>query len=274
MSHLNMSEPLDDVQLLNALEFTKRRILDLRKRSLDLYLVRQKGWSETTFGAGPRTEGICKHITKELDEIRQKPGDLVEWIDVMILALDGYWRAGGDPFDVVDLLEKKQAENFARQWPARGTVPEGEPVEHVRDYGLDRLEREEQSRCQHYNLSPAGTCVDCGKALAFLENVTRSNEPGPVEHVRRLVPDPKCPECHGFDDYCADIALCGTCGGRRTVDQPKCGARIGGVGLACELAPCHGGVHQAGKCTWTDNGPVHELDDQGVCKRCGWVEPF
>lgn len=222
MSHLNMSEPLDDVQLLNALEFTKRRILDLRKRSLDLYLVRQKGWSETTFGAGPRTEGICKHITKELDEIRQKPGDLVEWIDVMILALDGYWRAGGDPFDVVDLLEKKQAENFARQWPARGTVPEGEPV----------------------------------------------------EHVRRLVPDPKCPECHGFDDYCADVALCGTCGGRRTVDQPKCGARIGGVGLACELAPCHGGVHQAGKCTWTDNGPVHELDDQGVCKRCGWVEPF
>jgi hypothetical protein len=23
-----------------------------------------------------------------------------------------------------------------------------------------------------------------------------------------------CPECRGFSDYCADVALCGTCGGK------------------------------------------------------------
>jgi hypothetical protein len=68
-------------------------------RPIDLkdYLLRQKDWSERAFGEGRRTEGICKHIEKELAEIRAYPEDIMEWVDVAILALDGAWRAGYTP---------------------------------------------------------------------------------------------------------------------------------------------------------------------------------
>ncbi|WP_231753038.1 dATP/dGTP pyrophosphohydrolase domain-containing protein [Burkholderia sp. TSV86] len=59
------------------------------------YLQRQREFSERTFGPGARTAGVCDHIRKELKEIEANPGDLTEWIDVVILALDGAWRAGG-----------------------------------------------------------------------------------------------------------------------------------------------------------------------------------
>jgi len=97
---------------------------------IETYLQQQAEWSLRTFGAGTRAEGICKHIEKELGEIRKKPYDLVEWADVMILALDGYWRAGGDPQHIMDVLEGKQQINFRRKWPE----PSGpdEPTEHVR----------------------------------------------------------------------------------------------------------------------------------------------
>lgn len=50
-------------------------------------------WSSKTFGPGMRTEGLLKHIAKEMDEVRKNPSDVTEWIDIAILALDGAWRA-------------------------------------------------------------------------------------------------------------------------------------------------------------------------------------
>lgn len=99
-------------------------------KSLENYLQQQAEWSQRTFGPGTRAEAICKHIEKEVAEIRRKPHDLVEWCDVIILALDGYWRAGGDPRHIMDLLQMKQGENFAREWPAPGG--QDEPTEHIR----------------------------------------------------------------------------------------------------------------------------------------------
>lgn len=93
-------------------------------------LNRQRRWSRETFGDGQRTEGILRHIEKELDEVRSKPNDLREWADIVILALDGALRRGFTPFDICRALEKKQAENMARVW---NVGPEDEPVEHVRD---------------------------------------------------------------------------------------------------------------------------------------------
>lgn len=94
------------------------------------YVERQREWSRRTFGPGQRTIGLTRHIEKECAEIREAPTDREEWIDVIILAIDGFWRAGGQPDDLSRLLQAKQEKNFARQWPPAG--PETEPVEHVR----------------------------------------------------------------------------------------------------------------------------------------------
>jgi hypothetical protein len=94
------------------------------------YLRRQIEWSKRVFGEGPRTGGITRHIEKECREIRAAPYDLSEWVDVMILAMDGYWRHGGTPEWLMAELEAKQDKNFARSWPT--PVSQDEPVEHVR----------------------------------------------------------------------------------------------------------------------------------------------
>ena len=83
-----------------------------------------------TFGEGQRTVGITKHIRKELDEILENPTDLMEWIDVIILALDGAWRAGYTPRQIVEALDQKQQINFAREWPPNSDP--NEPTEHKR----------------------------------------------------------------------------------------------------------------------------------------------
>lgn len=99
-------------------------------RAMGAYLERQQEWSSKTFGPGKRTIGVTEHIKKEIEEIRKDPDDLMEWIDVIILAVDGFWRAGGHPSQVMEMLIAKQAKNFARKWPA--IAPEDQAVEHDR----------------------------------------------------------------------------------------------------------------------------------------------
>lgn len=104
---------------------------EAERHNIYRYNARQRLWSRKTFGNGKRTKGIIAHIRKELAEIEAKPDDLEEWIDVVILALDGYWRHGGEPIDLMWHLQAKQDKNYERQWPAPG--PEDEPTEHVRE---------------------------------------------------------------------------------------------------------------------------------------------
>ena len=93
-------------------------------------MLLQRVWSAETFGPGRRTVGLCAHITKELAEIQVDPDDTREWIDVLILALDGYWRHGGKPEELAEMLEAKQLVNFERAWPA--WQPEDQATEHLR----------------------------------------------------------------------------------------------------------------------------------------------
>lgn len=93
-------------------------------------LERQKEWSERTIGPGARTLGLTRHIEKECQEIREAPGDLSEWIDIIILGLDGFWRAGGAPEDLYRALDTKMTINQQRTYPR---VPEDQPSEHVRE---------------------------------------------------------------------------------------------------------------------------------------------
>lgn len=94
------------------------------------YIDQQMEWSRRTFGGGHRTKGITAHIRKELEEIEAAPLDLEEWIDVVILALDGAWRTGASAEEIIQSLHSKQAKNFRRTYPF--PVSDDVPSEHVR----------------------------------------------------------------------------------------------------------------------------------------------
>ena len=108
------------------------RTLD-KKFDFLAHLYRQREWSEKTFGPGERTEGIVEHIRKELTEIEANSADVSEWIDVVILALDGAWRAGWEPWPIVKALIAKQEKNEKRQWPDWRTAAPGKAIEHIRE---------------------------------------------------------------------------------------------------------------------------------------------
>src|SRR5690606_21013427 len=95
------------------------------------HLDRQRAFSERTFGHGVRTQGVLDHIRKELAEIEAAPHDLTEWIDVVLLAFDGAWRAGYTPQQIADALATKQAKNEARDWPDWRTQPADRAITHI-----------------------------------------------------------------------------------------------------------------------------------------------
>lgn len=105
---------------------------------LVVHLYRQRAFSERTFGPGDRTEGVLDHLRKELREIEAVAGtDLEEWVDVVLLALDGAWRSGHTPEQIAAAIEAKQTTNEARTWPDWRTAAPGAAIEHVRagDWG-------------------------------------------------------------------------------------------------------------------------------------------
>jgi hypothetical protein len=97
------------------------------------HLDRQREFSERTFGPGPRTQGVLDHIRKELTEIEREPIALEEWVDVVLLALDGAWRAGHAPEAIAAAIRSKQAKNETREWPDWRTADPARAIEHVRE---------------------------------------------------------------------------------------------------------------------------------------------
>lgn len=116
--------------------------MDLRQ-----HLLRQMAFSHSTFGPGTRTKGVTDHIQKELKEVLDANGDSAEWVDVVILALDGLTRQlaycngakDGDRHDpnhvaeiACNMIEGKQSRNEARLWPDWRTTDQDKAIEHVR----------------------------------------------------------------------------------------------------------------------------------------------
>jgi hypothetical protein len=97
------------------------------------HLERQRSWSTNTFGPGARIQGVLDHIRKELVEVEANPSDLSEWADVLILAFDGAWRAGGEPQEIIDAVIAKQTRNEGRTWPDWRTQPLDKAIEHDRN---------------------------------------------------------------------------------------------------------------------------------------------
>ena len=101
------------------------------KFNLISHIQRQKDFSLKTFGPGFRTKGILDHIKKELQEIEEEPYS-VEWLDVVILALDGAQRAGFTPEEIVKAIEDKQTKNENRDWPDWKLFGQDEVIEHIK----------------------------------------------------------------------------------------------------------------------------------------------
>lgn len=96
------------------------------------HIERQRAFSLQTYGPGTRTKGVIAHIRKELVEIEAAPLDLSEWVDVIILAFDGAWRAGHEPQAIIDAIVAKQTRNEGREWPDWRTAAPDTAIEHVR----------------------------------------------------------------------------------------------------------------------------------------------
>lgn len=121
--------------------------------TIETYYARQIEWSRATFGPDKRTGGIIDHITKELREVAADPHDLSEWVDLIILAMDGFWRHGGTAEDLMPRLLAKQQKNMARKWPDWRTMSPERAIEHDRSLELPG--------CQHcgYRHPPDGMCI-------------------------------------------------------------------------------------------------------------------
>lgn len=103
---------------------------------------RQIEWSAKTFGSGRKTEPLCRHIEKELAEIRKYPEDLLEWVDVAMLAIDGAWRSGYTSDEIAAAFVVKLRVNMERKWNLPSDP--NAPIEHVRDE--DKLDDDGMSK--------------------------------------------------------------------------------------------------------------------------------
>lgn len=99
---------------------------------LEAHIERQRWFSRYTFGPGARTDGILDHLAKEMLEITDAPNDLEEWIDVIILGIDGAWRAGYSPKQIATALAAKQIVNEGRKWPDWRASDTEKAIEHER----------------------------------------------------------------------------------------------------------------------------------------------
>lgn len=134
---------------------------DQLRSTFDLvaHIRRQRAFSARTFGPlvpGPRLLGVVNHIEKELGEIRHNPTDLGEWIDVIILGIDGASRAGHSPEVIVQALVTKQTKNENRKWPDWRTAAPDKAIEHVRT--------EEEQKAKEQEVPQTPNCPNgCGE---------------------------------------------------------------------------------------------------------------
>lgn len=96
------------------------------------HIRRQREFSLKTFGPSPRTKGIIDHIQEELVEIEAQPNDIMEWVDVILLAIDGAWRVGHEPEQIAAAIKDKQRINEERNWPDWRECSQDESIGHVK----------------------------------------------------------------------------------------------------------------------------------------------
>lgn len=92
------------------------------------HLRRQRAWSLETFGPGALT--VIMRLNKRIGSVLTNPADLMEWVDVALLAFDGAMRAGHEPEAIAAALAEQQRAHETSCQPDWRTEPEGEAIEH------------------------------------------------------------------------------------------------------------------------------------------------
>ncbi len=111
---------------------------------LQHHLLRQMAHSHATWGPGKRMEGILDHLTKEIEVVRKSNGNPSEWVDLVILALDGLTRQLAFSHegkrslhpelviaDVCRRIVERQSTNEAREWPDWRSADPNKAIEHI-----------------------------------------------------------------------------------------------------------------------------------------------
>lgn len=87
-------------------------------------------WSNSEFGPGERVHGMIAHLRMEVDELSEKPKDIVEMADCLILLMN---IAGAQSYSMRQLFDAvvlKMSINMNRKWTKRN---EDGSVEHDKD---------------------------------------------------------------------------------------------------------------------------------------------
>jgi len=130
------------IETIVTLRRRAERAEEAYPRSLAGFFDVKAEWSAKTFGPGGKYdhERIVAHIRKELKEIEAKPDDLEEWVDVVLLGMDGAWRsAGANGMTFAKALFAKHVKNMERRWPDWRTLAPGQVAEHVRENDVPTL---------------------------------------------------------------------------------------------------------------------------------------
>lgn len=102
--------------------------------NIEDHLEHQFHWSSITFGPPRGPAGVIDHLKQEMIELEAEPYDLEEWIDVIILACDGAWRAGFTTQQILEKWQYKQNKNEARKWPDWKLSVPGKAINHIKEH--------------------------------------------------------------------------------------------------------------------------------------------
>ena len=121
-------------------------------------IERQKKFSKNAFGPGKCLDRIVDHIKEELSEVETSEGDLVEWVDVILLAIDGAWRAGYNSGEIEEMLFRKLKINEQREWPDPKSCDSNRAINHIEKSAdiLDFHVPQQNIGATHWFIQPNG----------------------------------------------------------------------------------------------------------------------
>lgn len=104
------------------------------EETFEEFVDRKYKSSLNIFGPGERLNGIVEHIREELIEVLENPKDVIEWADVILLAIDGASRQGFTGKEIFEALRTKWSTvEEKRKHPDWRTMSQDEPIKHIKE---------------------------------------------------------------------------------------------------------------------------------------------
>lgn len=83
-----------------------------------IHLLNDHGiWTVEKFGFANDPLPSLHHLRNEVEEAIQAPFDELEYADIFLLGMSGFWRTNRDAEDLFQAIQKKIEINKARKWP-------------------------------------------------------------------------------------------------------------------------------------------------------------